>query len=201
MEVLDGGRPPGVLERLAASLLRRRGAKAGVAVALVLLLTGGWIAFSPSHEGSSVGATAEAEEASAATGSSGLRPAPALGRQGASAATWKVAPHVDVRSGPQGHNVLFFAINRGSGPQDPRKLRVAADFVGRPGLTYEASCVGVEHTRQGYEPVAGAVAPGERVLVRCQDMTAYRGRPARIDRRTVVVKTSMCHEGEGSPGL
>lgn len=199
MEVLETGRPPNALERSARALLRRRGVRAGLAVGALLLLAGGWVVHAT--DDSPPSATAEAEETGAMiTGSPGLRPAPAYGRRGVES-TWKVAPDVSVRSGPRGHTVTFFAVNRGPEAQDPHELRVGAAFVDRPRLEYQAACAGVEPAASGYRPLRGKVPAGERVLVRCTDTTEYDGAPARIDPASVVVRTTPCEDAGRSPGV
>lgn len=200
MEVLDSEREPSRLERWAGAVLGRPAGMAIAAVTVILVLAGLWVAYSPGGGGSSVSADAEADEASASTGSPGLRPAPVLGRQGEDGSSWRVARDVSVRSGPRGHTVTFFAVNLGPRSQDPRALQVDAEFVDRPKLTYEASCVGVELTPRGHETLRGDVAAGERVFVRCSDKTKYPAAPARIDTASVTVRTVPCDGSGGSRG-
>jgi hypothetical protein len=198
VEVIDTGAPPSAFERWARSLLERRGAKAVSVVGVVLLVLGLWVAFSPDDE--QAAAEADTDEPPAALSSTGLRPGPARGREAESSA-WKVSPDVAVRRGPEGYSVTFFAVNRGSEPQDPSTFEVSASFVDRPALSYSAECAAVELTRHGYKPLQGSVKPGQGVFVRCTDTTRYRGAPARIDAKTVVVRTTGCHESGRQPGV
>ena len=192
MEVLESEREPSRLERWAGALLRTRGRRVGVAT-VVLLAGGGLVASQADRD---AGADAEPADAQAAVTATGLRPAPAIGRQGADTSSWRVGRDVSVRSGPRGHTVTFFAVNLGPQAQDPRAIQVDAEFVDRPRLTYEASCAGVERTPRGHQPLRGDVAAGDRVLVRCSDETKYPAAPARIDTASVTVRTTPC-DGSG----
>jgi hypothetical protein len=113
-----------------------------------------------------------------------------------------VARDVLVTRGPDGSTVTFHVVNRSLQPQDPGVISVSASFVNRPALPYSAHCEAVQIAPPGHQPVHRKAAPGERVLIRCTDSTRYRGEPpARIEAKTVVVKTTLCNESEGQPGV
>ena len=196
IEVMDTGHPPSRLERWASSLAQRRGVKLGGALVAALLVVGLWVVFTPEEEP----AQAETDAAKAPSRSTGIQVVPPQGRP-VESSPWKVSREVVVKRGPDGSTVTFHVANRSSQPQDPRVISVSASFVNRPTLTYSSSCESVQIVPPGHQPVHRKVAPGQRVLVRCTDTTKYAGAPARIDRKTVVVKTTPCEDSEGRAGL
>ena len=197
VEVLDTGRPPGALERRMTALLQHRGAKAAGVVG-VLLIGGGTWAVVGSEEPVAEGT--DAVEPASAEVPPGLRPPPASGRESGTG-TWKVTQDVSIRSGPNGHTITFLAVNGGTEPQDPTRFQVAAGFVDRPRLDYQASCAGVKLSPDGYRPLRKPVRPGQEVFVRCVDTTEYGAKVAWIDPKTVLVSTEQCEESRGFSGV
>ncbi len=196
IEVMDTGREHSAFEQWAGSLLRRPAVRLVSLVGVALLVLGLWVAFSPDDEQ----AVAEGETGAAQAPSGPVGVVPPLGRHGQTS-DWKVSRQVKVRSGPEGTDVVFSVVNRGTTPQDARVIHVMASFADHPALTYTSRCAGVELTGQGYTPLRGKVSPGDRVFMRCTDTTPYRGTPVRIDAKSVVVRTTPCHEEGGQPGV
>ena len=190
MEVLDTERPPGAFQQWATRVLRRRLVRASVAIVAALSLVGVWATLPRDQPASRADAVAGGETPP------GLRPPPARGRESATG-TWQV-DDLAVRTGHHGHTVTFTATNRGGETQDPRDLEVTGTFVDRPGLAYAGSCAAAEPAGDGYRTIRGVIDPGDKVLVRCKDVTRYGGRTAWIDPSSVTVRRIPC-ESEGSP--
>ncbi len=201
VEVLEGGHEPGAVEQRVRSALQGRWGRAA-AVALALALGGGaWWAADKDPAPAQEAGRDPADLAELAAVAPGLRPPPARGPQPTTTTDWQVPLDVRISSGPRGHTVTFFAVNRGDRPQDPSDLRVEGGFVDEPDLTYTAECGRVRLTAGGYRPQDGSVAPGKKVFVRCTDTTAYLGRPAWIDPKTVLVRTAPCESEGTGPGV
>ena len=194
VEVLDTGRPPGVLERWLRTW--SFAGKVASASAVALLTGGGWFVLA-SH-GPAAEDDVSVDEAPVVA--PGLRPPPARGRE-AGSGSWRVSQDVSIRSGPRGHTITFFAANKGTEPQDPARFRVAAGFVDREGLDYRATCAAVRLTSRGYRPRTSLVQPDEEVFVRCTDTTRYGRAVAWIDPKSVVVSTEPCEESRSLPGV
>jgi hypothetical protein len=196
VEVLETGRPTGVLERWTRAALARPSARAVLVLGVALCLLGAWVAV---RSDSSPPAEPQAEAAAAGV-PPGLRPPPLRAGSGPrDTSGWKAPLDLAVRSGPHGHTITFFAVNRGTQPLDPRWFVVSAGFVDQPELAYKASCTGLRPgTRR---PIRGTVPPGMRILVRCDDTTAYQGDPAWIDPPTIVVRAGRCEDSEAGAGV
>lgn len=195
VEVLDTGRPEGSIERWTRSALARPWARAVLVLGVAVCLLGSWLVTRtepPERAGPNPGPVAAAVPP-------GLRPPPLRARTGQASTGWKAPLDLRVRSGPRGHTITFFAVNRGSEPLDPRWFVVSAGFVDQPELEYKANCSGWKPASR--RPIRGTVSPGLRVLVRCDDITAYQGDPARIDPPTIVVRAGRCEDSETGAGV
>lgn len=196
MEVLDDERPPTFFERHVAPLVQSRAARAGVAVAGVLLLLGAWAVAGPVEDGAD---QAEAAPAAGPIEPPGLRPPPFRGRE-SSAGPWRVRGEVATRSGPNGNTFTFRASNTGSTPADPRDLQVEAGYLDRPEAVYTVACVGVRRTDDGVRSLKTLVAPGRTVSVQCVD-APEEPEPPRMAPLVVTVTTARCEDSARMPGV
>lgn len=199
MEVLEADRPPGVLERRVAPLLRRRGVQVGLAV--LVLGAGGWAVASPDRD-------EPAEPVAQPPGQDDLapdRPAAAAGgrdyRGPEGAGPWRIRDDISIEITEAGRTVTFVAVNAGFVARNPRDLQVETSYPGGVASSYAFGCVGGERTANGFRPRSGLVDPGDKVLVQCPDTVRLNGAPARLPPEVIdVVVRPRAADDETSRG-
>lgn len=189
-EVLSTGHPPGAVERWASSLAARPGLRTAAAAGLLVVAVGAWLAATSRDPAVETRTGLSAAERVSAPG---LRPVPSPDGTN----PWEVGDDLAIRSGPRGHTITFHAVNRGHEAAWPSNLRVDARFLDTRGLIYQAHCAGFRATHDGRTVVDGAIPPGEKVFVRCRDITHYAGKPPRISPWTVHITTVPCGRESG----
>ncbi|WP_148575205.1 hypothetical protein [Nocardioides caldifontis] len=191
VEWLDDERAPGRVRRLLAG--RMASVPARVAVAVVAVAAGvtavvnwpGQTEAQPDAAAADAPALSEplARSIDDAARDDGERPD-----------VWRVVGPVRVARTTDGTRTWFRLVNGGAGAQRPIGVTVTGTFRGATEMGYRARC-------RSAGPAGRLVEPGERVVLRCRDVTRYAGTPPRLDRRSlqVVFPGHEC-ESEGRQG-